>query len=334
MLAGPTVSSLTTERTLSTRRTTSSTRRRSASVPTAPVSSTWRLKLVTLTYIWSLAISRMRAPPRSSMPWSSTCAPELRRSVATMPAPTAAAPPTTSGTQAGKAGGQRGACGQRERDASGWMSSSCGTFLFSEQLGIHAVAQAVQREQVDFVDSRRAFVRHADLDIGFAQRAPHGAAGAAGAAAAALPSRATTVMSRACAASTAASTAADWPLALSASSTSPAWPSARTWRAKRSASVASGVSAAGSVVSPGSAIAPSSGRSRSKRPTNCGGELRRQKARDAGAAGQDLAAAGHAGQQRLHGLGNRFAEQRTGLVLEVRAVDEVLLDPLLEHGAG
>ena len=74
--------------------------RRSRFVPTEPVSSTWRLKLVMLTYMLSLAISRMRAPPRSSMPWSSTCAPELRRSVATMPTPTAAAPPTTSGTQA------------------------------------------------------------------------------------------------------------------------------------------------------------------------------------------------------------------------------------------
>ncbi|MNT39191.1 hypothetical protein D3C72_1754190 [compost metagenome] len=100
VLGAPMVSSFTTERTLTTRLTSSSTRRRSASLPTAPVSSTWRLKLVTLTYMLSLAMSRTRAAARSSMPWSSSCAPELRRSVATMPTPTTAAPPTTSGTQA------------------------------------------------------------------------------------------------------------------------------------------------------------------------------------------------------------------------------------------
>ena len=91
----------------------------------------------------------------------------------------------------------------------------------AEQLRIDAIAQAMQHQQVDFVDAGGTLVRHADLDIGFAQRAPDRPAGAA-AALAALPSKATTVMSRACAASTAASTAADWPLALRASSTSPA----------------------------------------------------------------------------------------------------------------
>jgi hypothetical protein len=62
------------------------------------------------------------------------------------------------------------------------------------------------------------------------------------------------------------------------------------------------------------------------------GELGRQQTRHAGAAGQDLAAAGHAGQQRLHGLRDGFAEDRAGLVFEVGTVDEVLLDTLLEHG--
>ena len=65
-----------------------------------------------------------------------------------------------------------------------------------------------------------------------------------------------------------------------------------------------------------------------------GRELRRQEAGDAGAAAQDLAAAGDAGQQGLHRLRDRFAEQRPGLVFQVGAVDEVLLDPLLEHGVG
>lgn len=60
-----------------------------------------------------------------------------------------------------------------------------------------------------------------------------------------------------------------------------------------------------------------------------GRELRRQEAGHAGPAGEDLAAAGDAGQQGLHGLGDRFAEQWPGLVFEVRTVDEVLLNPLL-----
>ena len=167
----------------------------------------------------------------------------------------------------------------------------------------------MQREQVDFVDSRRAFVRHADLDIGFAQCAPHRAAGLLLAPPpAALPSRATTVMSRACAASTAASTAADWPLALSASSTSPAWPRARTWRAKRSASLAVGGVGGGIGGVARQRDRAQLGTIALEAADELRGELRGQQPRDAGAAGQDLAAAGHAGQQRLHRLCNRFAE--------------------------
>jgi hypothetical protein len=33
-------------------------------------------------------------------------------------------------------------------------------------------------------------------------------------------------------------------------------------------------------------------------------------------------------------LRDGFAEDRSGLVFEVGTVDEVLLDPVLEHGAG
>jgi hypothetical protein len=49
------------------------------------------------------------------------------------------------------------------------------------------------------------------------------------------------------------------------------------------------------------------------------------------ATGQDLAAAGHAGQHRLDGVGDRLGQRLRGLVLEVGAVDEMLLDSLFEH---
>ena len=62
-------------------------------------------------------------------------------------------------------------------------------------------------------------------------------------------------------------------------------------------------------------------------------ELLRQHTRNTRPAGQYLAAAGDAHQHRLHGLRERLAQHRSGLVLEVCAVDEVLLDPLLKHGA-
>jgi hypothetical protein len=55
--------------------------------------------------------------------------------------------------------------------------------------------------------------------------------------------------------------------------------------------------------------------------------------RTAVAAGQDLATAGNAGQHRLHGRRDRLAQGLRGLVLEVGAVDEMLLDPLFEHGS-
>lgn len=63
------------------------------------------------------------------------------------------------------------------------------------------------------------------------------------------------------------------------------------------------------------------------------GELLGQNARDARATGQNLAAAGDARKHCLHGLREGLAEHRSGLVLEVCAVDEVLLYPLLKHGA-
>jgi hypothetical protein len=199
----------------------------------------------------------------------------------------------------------------------------------------------MQRELVDFMDARRTLVRHADLDIGLAQRAADGTAGAAAAGArrrrrpeTALPSSATTVMSRSCAAITAASTAADWPLALSASSTSPAWPSARTWRAKRSASMALALSAFGVGGVAGQRDGAELGPLAFEAADELRGELGRQQPRHAGAAGQHLAAAGHAGQDRLHRLRDGFAEDRSGLVFEVGTVDEVLLNPLLEHEAG
>ena len=50
------------------------------------------------------------------------------------------------------------------------------------------------------------------------------------------------------------------------------------------------------------------------------------------AAGQNLAAAGDAGNQRLNGRGNGQTQRLCGLVLQVRAVDEMLLNLLIKHG--
>ena len=51
--------------------------------------------------------------------------------------------------------------------------------------------------------------------------------------------------------------------------------------------------------------------------------------RRAVAASQNLAATGNAGQYGLHRIGDRFAKGLRGLVFQVGAVDEVLLDALL-----
>ena len=48
---------------------------------------------------------------------------------------------------------------------------------------------------------------------------------------------------------------------------------------------------------------------------------------------QHLAAAGHTGQQGLHGRIQRFGQRLRDLVLQVGAVDEMLLNPQLLHGA-
>ena len=99
LLLGITASSLTTPRTLSTPRTTASICSRSLAVGASPVSSTWRLKLVTFTWALSPTKSLMRLAERNSMPSSSSWVPEVRRSVATRAPPTTT-PPTTRGAQA------------------------------------------------------------------------------------------------------------------------------------------------------------------------------------------------------------------------------------------
>ena len=63
-----------------------------------------------------------------------------------------------------------------------------------------------------------------------------------------------------------------------------------------------------------------------------GGKLLGIGGRRAVAAGQDLAPAGDAGQQGLHGIGNRAPQGLRRLVFQVSAVDEMLLDTLLKHG--
>ena len=192
---------------------------------------------------------------------------------------------------------------------------------------VDPVAHAVQHQQVDFLDARGALVRHADVDVGFAQHARASCRRR-------VPVSATTVISRSCAASIAASTLAELPLVDSASSTSPAWPSARTCLEKMRLVV---------VVVGDRGEDRGVGGERDRRQLGplaleaadeLGGEMLGIGSRAAVAAGQHLAAAGDAADHRLHRVGDRLAEHFGRLVLQVGAVDEVLLDALFEHGHG
>ena len=73
---------------------------RSASVGTSPVNNSKRLYALALTCALSLTASRMRLPAFNSMVWSSSCAPDVRRSVANKAPP--AAVPKTSGAHPAK----------------------------------------------------------------------------------------------------------------------------------------------------------------------------------------------------------------------------------------
>jgi hypothetical protein len=194
----------------------------------------------------------------------------------------------------------------------------------------------VQHEQVDFVDARRALVRHTDLDIGFAQGAPDGAAGiaAAGAAARGIAQQG----HHGHVAHVRGLDRGQHGRRLAAGADGQQHVAALPQRAHL-AREAVGVADLGRV---GGGIegverqrdGAESGTIAFEAADKVRGELRRQQARDARAARQDLAAEAHEVEKSLHGLRDRFAEKRPGLVLEVRAVDEVLLDPLLEHGPG
>ena len=65
-----------------------------------------------------------------------------------------------------------------------------------------------------------------------------------------------------------------------------------------------------------------------------GGEVLGIGGRAAVAAGEHLAAAGDAADERADGIGDRLAEKFGRRVLQVGAVEELLLDALLEHGHG
>ena len=118
--------------------------------------------------------------------------------------------------------------GGRPRRQGGELGEVSWVFLFSEQLKVDRVAQAMQHQQMDFLDAGGALVRHADVHVGLGSGSriwpPP------------WPVSAITVMSLARAASTAASTLAELPLVLMASSTSPGAPSAWTCLAKTAAS--------------------------------------------------------------------------------------------------
>ena len=62
------------------------------------------------------------------------------------------------------------------------------------------------------------------------------------------------------------------------------------------------------------------------------GKLLRIGGRNAAAAHQDLATTRHTGEQRLDRVGNGPSQGLGGLVFQVSAVDELLLDALLDHG--
>ena len=93
-------------------------------------------------------------------------------------------------------------------------------------------------------------------------------------------------------------------------------------------------SAPSSTLSDASASAASPGRSRSKRPTKAAQKCCASAAPAAEPADEQLAARGDAADQRLRGIGNRPGEAFRGLVLEVSAVEELLLDALFEHEHG
>ena len=111
------------------------------------------------------------------MPSSSSWAPEVRRSTVDHRAHGRAA--DHQRRAGGQRGGQGAAASEGEQRGDWRHSGSCGGFLFSEQLGVDAVADAVQREDVDFLDAGGALVRHADVHVGLAQQLADLAAAAA-----------------------------------------------------------------------------------------------------------------------------------------------------------
>ena len=146
-----------------------------------------------------------------------------------------------------------------------------------------------------------------------------------------LPVSAITVMSLARAASTAASTFAELPLVVKASSTSPG-------RAERLHLLREDHVEAVVVADRGQDRGVG-GQCDRRQPgalafeaaDELGGEMLGIASRAAVAAGQHLAAAGDAADQGADRIGDRLAEDLCRRVLEVGAVEELLLDTLFEH---
>ncbi len=99
-------------------------------------------------------------------------------------------------------------------------SLSCGAPCLAQQRLVDPVAEAMQRQQVHFLDARGTVARRAQVDIELVQQR--------GDLAAPLPVSATTLVSRWRAAWMAAITFAELPEVESASRMSPGWPSAST----------------------------------------------------------------------------------------------------------
>src|SRR5471032_2387781 len=139
---------------------------------TSPVSSTWRLKLLT----WPASPTRPGSLISAFTPidWSSVCAPSVRRSAAAMPPVTA--PPISSGKQPDSVA----SIAPHSRPLANLLPAALIIGVASEQCHVDAVADAVYRHQMHFLDARGAVGRHADMHVGVGQQLADLAAALAG----------------------------------------------------------------------------------------------------------------------------------------------------------
>src|SRR5471030_2081603 len=141
---------------------------------TSPVSSTWRLKLLMLT--WPASPTRPGSLISAFTPidWSSVCAPSVRRSAAAMPPVTA--PPISSGKQPDSVASSA----PHSRPVASLRPVDLVIGVAPEQRDVDAVANTMDGHQMDFLDARGAVGRHADVHVGVGQQLADLAAALAG----------------------------------------------------------------------------------------------------------------------------------------------------------